>query len=225
MTVTIPGDALRRALERAGMTQVELARELHYTEAAVSRWARGAAPLKGDSADRVVAVLRSHGVDLAAAPTYRVFLATPMAALDAAGYERARAEAEAVHAELERVAGPVYWPASGIGSADLFEAPDLATGRNLVVLNECEAFVFLQTQAIGKRTSCDNEIGRAQALRKPVTVFAPSEDSLPYMLRGYEAVAPRLGERYRFYRSTDALRLLEIHGAELIGLDTAPVAA
>lgn len=218
MTVTIPGDALRRALEQARMTQVELAREVHYTEAAVSRWTRGATPLKGASAARVAAVLRARGVELDIAPNHRIFLATPMAALDAAGYQSARTEAAAVHAELERIAGPTYWAAGGVDAADRFEAPDLATIRNLAALGEAEAFVFLQVGDVERPTSCHVELGMALALRKPVTVFAPSEQSLPYMLRGYEATAARDGGRYRFCPATDALRLLEIHGAELLGL-------
>ncbi len=38
------------------------------------------------------------------------------------------------------------------------------------------------------------------------------------MLHGFESVAARSGGRYRFHPAADALRLLEIHGGELIGL-------
>lgn len=219
MTVTIPGDALKRALEQAGMTQAELARELHYTEAAVSRWCRGSAMLTGGSAERVLRVLSARGVELDLAPTCRVFLATPMAALDPGGYERAREDAAAVHTMLERVAGPTYWAAGSVGSVDRFEAPDLANLRNLEALQSCEAFVLYQPGQLDRPTSCHIELGMAIARGVPVTVFAPSEADLPFMLQGFEAVASRAGGRYRFHRTGDALRLLEIHGAELLGLD------
>lgn len=221
MTVTIPGDALRRALERAGMTQVELAREVHYTEAAVSRWTRGTAPLRGASADRVVAALRARGVDLDVTPAHRVFLATPMAALDGPTYERARAGAAEVAERLERVVGPVYWPGGQIAAADRFEAPDLATAANLTALEQAVAFVLFQPTPLTRPTSCHVELGWALAQGKPVTVFAPSEDDLPYMLRRFEAVADRHGGRYRFHPAGDAVRLLDIHGAELLGLPAA----
>lgn len=219
MTVTIPGDALRRALEQAGMTQAELARELHYTEAAVSRWRRGSAPLTGSSAEAVLRVLRARGVELELEPRCRVFLATPMAALDPGGYERTRAAAAEVHAVLERVAGSTYWAAGSVGSPDRFEAPDLANLRNLEALQSCEAFVLWQPGPLDRPTSCHIELGMAIARAVPVTVFAPSEADLPFMLHGFEAVAARAGGRYRFHRTGDALRLLEIHGGELLGLD------
>lgn len=224
MTVTIAGDTLRRALGRARMTQAGLAREIHVTEAVVSRWATGRVPLRGHSAHAVAVALRDHGVELDLAPGCRVFLTTPMAALDADGYEQARADAEQVHAVLAQIGAPVYWPAGGIGSTDQFEAPDLATERNLEALVECEVFVFLQTQEIHRPTSCHIELGWALALHKPVTVFAPSEESLPYMLRSFETVAARRGGRYRFAPAADALRLLEIHGPELLGIGAAVAA-
>jgi transcriptional regulator with XRE-family HTH domain len=224
MTAMISPDELRRALGEARMTQADLARETHFTPVTVHRWATGKAPLRGSTAEAVAAILRAHGVAVGLAPDCRVFLASPMAALDPAGYEQARADAEAVHAALARVAGPVYWPAGGIGSAAGFEAPDLATARNLAALHACEAFVYLQVGRLDRPTSCHIELGWALALGKPVTVLAPSEEDLPYMLRRYEIVAGRDGGWYRFHPVGDALRLLDIHGAELLGLPAAVTA-
>lgn len=225
MTGMISGDSLRRSLERAGMTQAELARRIHVDPGVVNRWVRGRVPLRGSYAHTVAGVLRERGITVNVDPDCRVFLSSPMASLSADGYEQVRADAAAVHEVLADVAAPVYWPAGGIAAAARFEAPDLATERNLTALAECEAFVFLQTSDIGRPSSCHIELGMAIAMHKPITVFAPDEGVLPYMLRRYEAVASRQGGWYRFYPSSDAIRLLEIHGPELLGLPAAQVAA
>lgn len=224
MTATISGDLLRRSLERAHMTQAELARRIHVDPGQVSRWVNGRTSLRGRYARSVAAVLRDRGITVDLSPGVRVFLSTPMAALSAEGYEQHRTEASAVHELLSRIAGPVYWPAGHIDSTDRFEAPDLATERNLSALAECEAFVFLQTDQIDRPTSCYVELGMAIASRKPVTVFAPDEEALPYMLRGFEVIAARRDGRYRFHPAQDAVRLLEIHGVELLGLAEAVAA-
>lgn len=207
------------------MTQAELARLVHVDPGQVSRWTGDRAPLRGPNADRVADLLRGRGVELEPdQPPCRVFLATPMAALDPDAYEQARADAVAVHAALERAAGATYWAAGGVDSVDRFEAPDLANARNLDALQSCEAFVLHQTGPLDRPTSCLIELGMALARGIPVTVFAPSEADLPFMLRGFEAVAARSGGRYRFHHVDDALRLLDIHGAELLGLSAAVAA-
>jgi len=225
MTGMISGDSLRRALERAGMTQAELARRMHVDPGVVNRWVRGRVPLRGSYAHSAAGVLRERGVTINADPGCRVFLSSPMASLSADGYEQARVDAGSVHEELTRIAAPVYWPAGEIVAAERFEAPDLATERNLAALRECEAFVFLQTQPVSRPTSCHIELGMAIAMDKPITVFAPSEGDLPYMMRGFDAIAARAGGRYRFHLAPDAVRLLQIHGRELLGLPASAVAA
>lgn len=226
MTGIIPSSALSGALERVGMSQAELARLVHVDRGQVSRWVNGRVPLRGANADRVVAVLLERGVELkpSTAQPARVFLATPMAALDGPDYEQARDGAAAVAQALARVAGPVYWPGGGIRSVDRFEAPDLATAANLDALERCEAFVLCQLAPLTRPTSCHVELGWALAQSKPVTVFAPDEGDLPYMLHRFEAVADRRGGRYRYVPVDDAVRLLNIHGAELLGLPAAVAA-
>lgn len=224
MTPTIAGEILRKALERARMTQAELARRVYVDPGQVSRWCTGRTPLRGRYARAVATVLADHGVEIPLAPTTRVFLSTPMAALGAEGYERQRADATAVYELLTRAAGPVYWPAGAIDSAARFEAPDIATERNLAALAEAEAFVLYQSAPVDRPSSCYVELGWAIASRKPVTVFASSEEDLPYMLRGFEVVAARRDGRYRFHLAADAMRLLKIHGAELLGIDQAVAA-
>jgi len=147
-----------------------------------------------------------------------------MAALSADDYEADRTAAQAVFDELSRIAAPVYWGAAQIASAEQFEAPDIATERNLVALSTAEAFVYLQLRELVHPTSCHVEIGMAIASRKAVTLFAPSEESLPYILRRFEPISGSvagLGGRFRFYSirtAPDAVRLLAIHGPTLIGL-------
>lgn len=203
------------------MTQAELARRVYADPGQVSRWVKGRTPLRGRYARDVAEVLRERGINIELHSGCRVFLSTPMAALSTDGYGASRAEANAVHGALSAIAAPVYWAAGTIDSADRFEAPDLATERNLAALAECEAFAFFQSCELDRPTSCHIELGYALAFRKPVTVFALDEEALPYMLRRFEIVAARQGGRYRFHPAADAVRLLEIHGAELLGLDAA----
>jgi len=67
-------------------------------------------------------------------------------------------------------------------------------------------------------------MGMAIASGKAVTLFAPSEDCLPYILRRFEPISGRaagLGGRFRFYSirsAADVVRLLAIHGPRLIGM-------
>lgn len=219
MAVTIPGSVLSGALRKAGMTQAELARRVHVDKRTVNRWTQDGPSLQGPMARKVEQLLAEVGVELDLAPTCRVFLATPMAALDPGAYGRVRAEAEAVHAALDRAGGPVYWAAGEIDSTDRFEAPDQATGRNWDAIEQCEAFVYFQPYELERATGGLTELGMAIMARKPTTVFAPSEQSLPYMFQRFESAAAQRGVRYRFYPADDALRLLEIHGGELLGLD------
>lgn len=210
------------------MTQAQLARLLNLDAGQVSRWCNDRTPLRGPYAERVIRTLQDRGVEVSTLPsTTSVFLSTPMASLGTEEYEADRAAANELYMELCRVVAPVYWAAAEIDSVEMFEAPDLAAQRNLVALTEAEAFVYLQLRELIHPTSCHVELGIAIALKKPVTIFAPSEDSLPYTLRRFEAISGQagLGGRFRFYsiRSAgDALRLLHIHGHELLGLEARP---
>lgn len=227
MRAAIPGERLRQLLAAAGMTQAELARRLQLDPGQVSRWCRGRAPLHGDYAATVVELMRGRGVEVDVMDlSNRVFFSTPMTALTD-GYVADRAAAAQVYEQLCKVAAPVYWPADHIDSAEMFEAPDLATERNLVALLEAEAFVFLQLRELIHPTSCHIELGMAIARSTPATVFAPSEECLPYTLRRFEAISGRagFGGRYRFYAiksADDAVRLLAIHGLQLLGLAPRP---
>jgi hypothetical protein len=155
---------------------------------------------------------------------YRVFFSTPMAALTQDDYETDRSVANQLFQALRHLAQSVYWAAEDIQSAEQFEAPDIATAKNLSALTASSTLVYLQQRKLTHPTSSLLEVGIALASKKPVTVFAPSEDILPYALRrGFEAVAADLAfGRFRFYRTDtveEAIRLITVHGAELIGLD------
>lgn len=227
MKAAIDGERLRQWLDAAGLTQAELARLLNVDAAQVSRWCTGRAPLRGEYVDRLIELLAERDVQVELPRGTRVFLSTPMAALDNANYEEDRLAATGVYEHLCQIAAPVYWPAAQIASTAGFEAPDLATERNLRALMEAEAFVFLQLRELAHPTSCHVELGMAIAWQMPVTIFAADEGSLPYTLQRFSAIAGRvgMGGRYRFYSissSADAVRLLGIHGAELIGVAQRP---
>jgi transcriptional regulator with XRE-family HTH domain len=225
MGAGISAEQLREWLIAAGMTQAELARVLGVDAGQVSRWCTGKAMPSGRYPSRIVELMRERGVRSSLADLgFRVFFSTPMAALSAEDYETNRAAATTVYGELCRIAPPVYWGAAEVASVEQFEAPDIAAERNLVALSAAEAFVYLQLCELDRPTSSHVEIGMAIASRKAVTLFAPSEDSLPYILRCFEAISGRgtgLGGRFRFYNirtAADAVRLLTIHGPRLIGV-------
>jgi transcriptional regulator with XRE-family HTH domain len=224
MRPRIPGQRLKSWLDQADLSQAQLANRMNVDPGQVSRWCRDKASLSGAQAAAVVDIIRSRGVAVELPqPAHRVFLATPMASLDESSYETDRAEAVSVYRQLDTIAAPVYWPAAQIGSARQFEAPDLATERNVNALADAEAFVYLQLRELIQPTSCHVELGMAVAWEIPVTVFAPSETSLPYMLRHFEAISGRsgIGGRFRFHAINDAagaVRLLNIHGTDLLGI-------
>lgn len=225
MGASISAEQLREWLSAAHMTQAELARALGVDAGQVSRWCTGKATPGGRYPSRIVDLMRDRGVRSSLADLgFRVFFSTPMAALSAEDYQADRSAAKAVFGELCRIAPPVYWGAAQIASVEQFEAPDIAAERNLVALSTAEAFVYLQLHELDRPTSSHVEIGIAIASRKPVTLFAPSEGSLPYILRRFEPISGRvagLGGRFRFYSirsAEDAVRLLAIHGPRLIGV-------
>ena len=152
---------------------------------------------------------------------YRVFLSTPMAAL-AEDYETDRKAAKELFDHLNELVPPVYWAGAEIASTEQFEASDIAAEKNFGALSAANALVYLQLRELTHPTSALVELGVALASKKPVTVFAPSEDCLPYALRHFEAVSDRVGlSRFRFYSAPDvgeAIRLISLHGPELIGL-------
>jgi DNA-binding transcriptional regulator YhcF (GntR family) len=166
-------------------------------------------------------VIGQQGKGVYVRQLFRVFLSTPMAAL-AEDYETDRAAARKLFDQLSELTPPVYWAGERIDSADQFEASDIAAEKNFAALTAANAYVYLQLRDLTHSTSALVELGVALASRKPITVFAPTEDCLPYALRHFEAVAERVGfGRFRFYSTPDveeAIRLLTLHGPELIGL-------
>jgi len=166
------------------------------------------------------AVIGQQGKGVYVRQLYRVFLSTPMAALD--DYQTEHAAARKLFEQLNQLTPPVYWAGEHIESTDQFEAPDLASEKNFTALTFANAVVYLQQGELTHSTSALVELGVALAAKKPITVFAPSEDCLPYALRHFETVSERVGfGRFRFYNAPsvdEALRLLTLHGPELIGL-------
>jgi GntR family transcriptional regulator len=166
-------------------------------------------------------VIGQQGKGVYVRQLYRVFLSTPMAAL-AEDYETERKAARTLFDQLSELAPPIYWAGERIESTDQFEAPDIASEKNFTALTAANAFVYLQQRELSHSTSALVELGVALASKKPITVFAPTEDCLPFALRHFEAVAERVGfGRFRFYSTPDvdeAVRLLTLHGPELIGI-------
>jgi GntR family transcriptional regulator len=166
-------------------------------------------------------VIGQQGKGVYVRQLYRAFLSTPMAAL-AEDYEADHVAARSLFEKLSELAPPIYWAGEQIESTDQFEAPDIAAEKNLAALTAANTFVYLQQRELTHPTSSLVELGVALASKKPITVFAPAEEYLPYALRHFEAVSERVGfGRFRFYSTPsveEAIRLLALHGPELIGL-------
>jgi len=215
---------LRQWLSAAGMTQSALASILHVDATQVSRWCNGRAVPRDDYRKRIEEVFQDRGININFPTTeISVFFSTPMAALCSEEYEQDRSAAQTVYEALCRVAPPVFWAASHIASTEAFEVSDIAAEKNLAALEDADAFVYLQLRELSRVTSSLVETGIALATRKPVTIFGLSEDHLPYILRGFGAVVDRVpfGGHYRFYKigsPLEVVRLLTIHGRELLGL-------
>jgi DNA-binding transcriptional MocR family regulator len=167
------------------------------------------------------AVVGQQGKGLYVRQLYRVYLSTPMAALSK-DYLSDRATAQSFFEQLNELTPPVYWPGENIKSVDQFESSDIAAEKNFAALTVANAFVYLQQSELTRPTSSLVELGVALASKKPITVFAPSEELLPYTLRHFETAARKVGfGRFRFYCTSsveEAVRLLALHGPELIGL-------
>jgi transcriptional regulator with XRE-family HTH domain len=130
--------------------------------------------------------IADRGVDVvpADAPTYEVFLASPMAATaDEGAYHAERNSALDVYNALEHYCRmTVYYAGHSIATRDEFEVAQFAARINFSALWSCRYFVLMVSTPTERPSSVWVEAGFALALKKPSLYLAPSYDAVPFML-------------------------------------------
>jgi transcriptional regulator with XRE-family HTH domain len=220
-------DALRQALQNAGKSQAELARELRIDPSQVNRWVNGRAIPQIDNVRRIQAFLN---VDLSdsfakSIPQHELFVSAPISAIATDEIaEHHDAVAMVVAAANEHV-NDLIWPGDRIRDfADRrTAAADLATERNMRDLANCPAYLYLQFSEIIGPSSALVELGFALGRKMKVTIIVRHGLTSPYMLRGFGAVAARLSflpeaRIYEVDSPDDAASLIAGNGRELLGL-------
>jgi transcriptional regulator with XRE-family HTH domain len=220
-------ERLRAVLSTSRMPQAALARELNIDASQVNRWVNGKSVPHLDMVRRIEKILSA---DLTEAftnstSTYELFVSAPISGIAsddiAVHYD---AVAKVVAAASRHVNG-VFW------SGELFKsaadrrssAADIVTQRNLVALQGCSAYLYLQFAEIIGPTSALVELGLALGRRMKITIITKSGLATPYMFRGFGAVAASLSflpmaRIYEVESEQEASDLITMHGRELLGL-------
>jgi transcriptional regulator with XRE-family HTH domain len=219
--------ALRDALEAKGMTQADLARELHIDPGQVSRWVHGKAVPQGQNLRRIAEIL---GVDLseylmAATPAYELFVSAPVSGIareEVAGHHNA--VAQVVEAARQHVNGLIWPGGRNRDAADVQTvAADIAAEQNMIALFGCQAYLYLQFAEVMRPSSALVELGFALGTKKNVTIIIQRELTNPYLLRGFGSVANKLkflpaARSYEVASPDEAAALIKENGRVLLGL-------
>lgn len=219
------GKALRAAIDAAHYSQAGLARELLIDAGQVSRWVNGKAIPHSETVAKIERIL---GTDLSASfvaskPEYELYVAAPITGLRA---EEISPHNEAVNAVLKAASAHVnslYWPGEEIRSMSEFTAPDIATERNLQVLRNSAALLYLQFMEMVHPSSALIELGCALGWRLKTTIIMQAGLVEPFMLGNFGTVAATLDflPKARIYKVKsvgDACDLITRNGRELLGL-------
>lgn len=219
------GDALAAAIRRAHTNQAEVARQLTIDAGQVSRWVNDKALPLASNVRRLEELL---GADLSAAfmtasPAHELYVAAPITGLAHDDLREHHAAVGSVVAEAEAHVNGVYWPGRDIEHTEDLLAPDIATERNMRVLDDCQALLYVQLAEIARPSSALVELGLALGLRKRTTVILGSSVYRAFMLTGFPAVAERIRflPKARVYEVPDELaaaRMIQKNGRELLGL-------
>lgn len=219
------GQALRAAIRAAGSSQAKLARDLNIDPGQVSRWANDKSVPFRETVNRIEAVLGTSLVEAfaSAVPDYELFVSAPIIGLAADRVaDHHDAVATVVEAAREHV-NNVYWPGQNVKALQDLVAPDLATERNLKVLANCPAFLYVQFDEIVHPSSALVEIGIALGRRAKTTFILRQGVQGPFMLKGFTGVAASLSflpkaHVYWIESPEEAAELLRKNGRELLGL-------
>lgn len=219
------GEALRAAIRAAGSTQAKLARDLNIDPGQVSRWANDKSVPLRDTVNRIEGILGMSLLDAfaAAVPDYELFVSAPIVGLATDQVAQHHDIVAAVVAAAREHVNNVYWPGQDVRTLQDLVAPDLATERNLKVLANCPAFLYVQFDEIVHPSSALIEIGFALGRRIKTTFVLKQGVQGAFMLRGFSGVAASLNflPKARVYwmeSPADAVDLLRKNGRELLGL-------
>jgi transcriptional regulator with XRE-family HTH domain len=219
------GKALRAAITGARFTQAGLARELHIDAGQVSRWVNGKSIPHRETVARIERIL---GTDLSAAfaassPEYELYVAAPITGLK---IEDIGAHNSAVNEVVKAASAHVnslYWPGEKIRSTSDLTAADIATERNMQVLQRSAALLYVQFMEVVHPSSALIELGCALGWRLKTTIIMQAGLDQPFMFENFSGVAATLGflpkaRVYRVRSVADACDLITKNGRELLGL-------
>jgi transcriptional regulator with XRE-family HTH domain len=219
------GKALKAAISAAGYTQAGLARELVIDAGQVSRWVNGKAIPHSETVAKVERIL---GTDLSASfaaskPDYELYVTAPISGLKHEEISPHNAAVNAVVNAASAQVNSLYWPGEKIRSISDLTAPDIATERNLQVLQRSAALLYVQFMEIVRPSSSLIELGCALGWRLKTTVIMQAGLNEPFMLDNFGAVAATLdflpkARVYKVKSVGDACDLITRNGRELLGL-------
>lgn len=222
------GQALRRAIKSAGVTQAAVAEHLITDASQVSRWVNDKAVPLGKTVRDLEEFLSADLAEAfsASTPSYEVYVAAPITGLEDAAIS---AHHDSIAKIVEAAAGHVnsiWWPGSSIHSKADLRAADLATEQNLRAMEHCQALLYLQFAEIQGPTGALVELGIALGRRIKTTIICLRGVRLPFMMEptSFAAVAERskILPAARLYEveSVDAASaLVANNGRELLGLN------
>ena len=219
------GKALRAAISAARYSQAGLAKELHIDAGQVSRWVNGKAIPHSETLAKIEAIL---GADLTTAfaasrPEYELYVTAPITGLKVEEIAAHNALVNEVVKAASKHVNSLYWPGEEIRSGDDQTAPDIATERNMQVLKNSSALLYLQFMEIVRPTSALIELGCALGWRLKTTVIIQAGLNQPFMLNNFGSVAATLdflpkARVYAVKSVGDACDLITKNGRELLGL-------
>ena len=219
------GNALRAAITAARRTQAELARELQIDPGQVSRWVNDKAVPHVNTVARIEQILHA---DLSASfsvstPEYELYVSAPITGIKSQDIGTHHVAVAQVVTTARAYVNSLYWPGEEIRKRSELAAPDIATERNMRVLSQCSALLYLQFVEIVRPSSALIELGVALGRRLKTTVILQTGVAQPYMLNGFGAVAATVGflPQARIYTVKsvgDACDLIRVNGRELLGL-------
>jgi transcriptional regulator with XRE-family HTH domain len=219
------GNALKASIAAARLTQANLARELKIDPGQVSRWVNGKAVPHGETVARIERILKADLSDAfsASTPEYELYVSAPIMGLDLESIGAHHESVGTVVTAARAHVNSLYWPGEGICAMSDLAAADIATERNMKVLERCSAFLYLQFLEVVHPTSSLIELGCALGRRLKTTIIIQADLYPVFMLEGFGAVAASVGflPKARVYRVKsvgDACDLITKNGRELLGL-------
>jgi transcriptional regulator with XRE-family HTH domain len=220
-------NALRKAMEDAGVTQAALARALLMDAGQINRWAKGKAVPHINSVRRIEKILKADLADALdkSTPDYELFVSAPISGIAGEDIpEHHNAVARVVSAANEHV-NNLIWPGRHIETAAglLADAADIVTEKNMRALHSSQAYLYLQFAEVVRPSSAFVELGFALGRRMKVTIIIQQGLKNPFMLRGFSAVAESLdflpkARTYEVASADEAASLIKGSGRELLGL-------